>query len=535
VELSLRSACILAMLAAFLVVVPALAQQPAAEERSQGQFGDRVRSALGPQAAALDAAALAAVRLSPDYRIGAGDILTVRVRGKVDLHYENRSTPAQAGQESAAPDAYEVMPDGLVHLPLIGAVQAAGSTVAELRKVVTDRLSAYFKHFTVDLSVSKPGIIKVWVSGQVANPGPQALPSTATILEALLRADIQPTGSTRLVRLTRGGKTRVIDVYSIVARGELEANVTLEAGDEIYVPASVDWVSVTGEVCRPGQFEMVPPHQSAHSRCAVSDLINLCLGLLPTAAASNAVIERPISGGEVKAIHIDLTSKDDPELQPGDKLIVPSIADYQPTVRLVGEFKGEGVYQRIPGGALSKSGVYRLAKGETAGDVITRTGGTTPQADLTRATIERRKNGKTEILPLDLDRLLTRQDKSADVALESGDTIVLPALLDKVYVFGQVVQPGGIAYEPDRRLLDYLGRAGGMTTRAKSSVIVVRGSTDRPEILRVNVTAGIRGQRKENPLMQAGDVVFVPERPIADWRDIAQIISTVRLLTLGRF
>lgn len=502
-------------------------------------MGDRVQATPEAGATALAAMELAAVRLFPGYLIGPGDMIIVRVRGDVDLNYKQNIKPAASAVEAAVglqpqviPDIYQVMPDGTIHLPLLGPVEASGRTVEELRQLVTDELSAYFKQFTVDLSVSRPGLVKVWVSGQVVSPGPQVLPSTATVLEVLLRAGIQPSGSTRRVELRRVGKTRKIDVYSIAAYGELESNVLLESGDEIHVPMVSEWVAVDGEVCRPGRFEMVSRKEKTDPAFRSSDLMDLCQGLLPTGAPSHAIIERLSSSEDMTAIHVDLSGKDDPELRPGDRIIIPSVADYQPTIRLVGEFKGENVYQRVAGAVLNKSGVYRLAKGETASDVIVRTGGTTPQADLKRAKIERRVNGKVETIPLNLEDVLTRKDESADVVLQSGDTIVLPALLDKVYVFGQVVRSGGFSYEPDRRMLDYLAYAGGPGGRAKSSALVVRGNPDEPEVLKVNLTEGMKGEGKDNPVMQPGDVIYVPQGVVTDWRDISQIISTVRLLTL---
>ena len=546
VESSLRTASILALLVLTVISAsPALAQKtdtvpyvvaaPEPEEKPAEPLGDRIQT---PQSSQAALAALTgpsdwtSVRLLSDYRIGPGDVLTIRVKGRVDLHYGGESATNQLTAPPAPPDTYTVLPDGTVHLPLIGAVRAAGKTAAELQSLVTNQLAAYFRNFTVDLSVSRPRSIKVSVSGQVANPGPQVLAATATVLEALLRAQILPTGSTRLINLRRNGRVRNIDAYGIVSQGDIEGNAILESGDDIYVPAAVDCVTVTGEVCRPGRFEMVPPQGQTASTVRVSDLVKLSLGLLPTAGRSHAIIERPVPGGEVQAIHVDLSGTDDPELRPGDDLVVPSVADYQPTIRLVGEFKGEGVYQRVAGTVLNKSGVYRLAKGETAGDVIVRTGGTTPQADLKRAKIERRNGGKVQVIPLDLDRVLTYQDKSADVVLDSGDTVVLPALMDRVYVFGQVVRPGGMPYEPDRRLIDYLAGAGGPTGRAKTSIIVVRGDPEKSQIVRADIGRSIKGQERDNPVLQPGDVVYVPEKVVTDWRDLAQIISTVRLLTL---
>lgn len=541
--MSLRYTQITAIIAAAFFAFPAFGQEANIQNvepthvkvLDDSKGGDRVLSSLGIGMATLDVASRASVRLSPDYHIAAGDTLSVVVTGKVDLRYGELNSVASKSGTQLSPShppltAYEVLPDGTVNLPLIGCIRAVGITVSDLRNEVTRRLSEYYKSFKVDIAVSKPGTIKVGITGQVQNPGPQALPSTATVLEAILRAEILPTGSTRQIKLIRGKETRVIDVYEIVMRGDVESNVTLEPGDELFVPSVSKWVRVTGDISRPGRFEMCS--QPSYGNFRLKDLLELAQGPLPTAEVSQALIQRSEPGGGVKAIHVDIASDSGTELQPGDELIIPSMSDYQPTIRLVGEFKGEGVYQRAYGTALSKSGVYRLAKGETAGDVIIRTGGTTPQAALNQARIERYQDGKLETVPLNLDKLITHQDKSSDVVLQSGDTIVLPALVEKVYVFGQVVKPGSYSYEPDRRLLDYIGQAGGPAGRSKSSVLIVRGQSDKSQVLKVNLGKGIKGLEKDNPMIQPGDVIYMPEGIITDWRDISQLVSTVRLLTL---
>lgn len=488
-----------------------------------------MRSEIGPNGSALDAASRASVVLTDDYRISAGDTLTIRVRGKVDLHFG--SSKSDTGTQTTSPDSYLVKPDGTVHLPVIGPVAAVGKTVDDLKKSVTEKLSAYYKQFSVDVSVANVGLIKVWVSGLVANPGPQSLPSTATVLEAILRADVSPNGSTRRICLTRAGKTYNIDAYGIVALGDIPANMTLQAGDQIHVPPVTNWVKIEGEVNRPGQFEMIPLSTTSGDKCRASDLLLLARGDLPTSIRSRATLQRTLPSGEVNSTHCDLTGKDDPILQTGDILYIPSATDYQPTVRLVGEFKGDGVYQRVAGAVPNKTGVCKLAKGETVGDVITHTGGTTPQADLIHAKIERRKNGAVQVIPLKLDKLLIEGDKNSDVVLESGDTIVLPAIPDKVYVFGQVEKPGAFPFEPERRMVDYLASAGGPTAKAKKTVVVVRGTGEAPQMLHLTLNSGLRGSNKDNPLVQAGDIIFVPDGVVTDWRDVAQIITTVSLLS----
>lgn len=529
------------LLAAFLAL-PASAQEaniqniePQVVKRiDDSKGGDRVTSSLGSQLATMDGSARASIRLSPDYKIAPGDTLSVIVTGRVDMGYGSSTSTASKTMTPLSNQVpttdFGVLPDGMINLPLIGHVKAAGRTVENLRKDVFTSLSAYYKNFTVDIRVSKPGIIKVGISGQVGNPGALSLPATTTVLEALMRAEILPNGSTRRVRLTRGGHTGYIDVYSIVSTGNVEANIPLEAGDQIFVPSIGNWVRVTGEVLRPGRFEMCAINTQ---KFTVNDLLVLCNGTLPGAEVSRVVIQRAESNGEVKAIHLNIASDAEQiEMQSGDELIVPSASDFQPMIRLVGEFKGEGVYQRAYGTVMSKSGVYKLAKGETVGDVIIRTGGTTPQADLKQARIERRINGSIQTLPIDLDKLITHQDKTVDIALESGDTIIVPALVEKVYVFGQVGRPGGYSYEPDRRLLDYIGQAGGPASRAKGNVMLVRGKAGKSEIIKVSLGKGIRGLEKDNPLIQPGDVIYMPEGVVTDWRDISQLISTVRLLML---
>lgn len=543
-DVSLRNAVTLSFLVFISSISLSIAQTPSVsipipetKVSSTPPSGDRITSATGLEASLLDSVAKATSKISPDYKVGVGDRLSLRVIGKTYLRYgasvvSGSDIGSSERQSPNPPLELTISPEGKLSLPLIGLLSADGKTVETLRSEIAKKLSAYYKDFSVELSIVSPAMVKVWVSGQVSSPGPVIVPSTTTVLEVLLRAGIQPTGSTRLVKLNRGNITKTIDLYSIVAGGQLENNVSLVAGDEIYVPAVTDWISVDGDVNRTGRFEAVKNGADSAGGCHVSDVMALCFGMLPTAEPTRAIIQRPMPGGGVQAIHVDLTSADNPELLPGDTLKIPSISDYQPTVRLVGEFKNDGIEEQGSDMLPSRSSVYRLAKGETAGDVIVSIGGTTPRADLRHAKIERRKNGKVQVIPLDLTAVMTGHDKSADVVLEGGDTVIVPSLIEKVYVFGQVVRSGGYGYEPDRRLLDYLAKAGGPAARAKSTVILVRGDLDKPEIVKVNLTRSMKGVDKDNPIVQPGDVIVVPEKIVTDWRDMSQIISTVRMLTL---
>lgn len=526
-----RSSCLILALMLVLAVT-ASAQTAVTGQTVQGIMntppGDRVTSA--PKN--LDEWIPAALPRDT-YRIGAGDVLSINVQGKANLNYLVNAS-AKPGEN---PNEAMVTPGGQVFLPLVGEVQASGKTVVELQDLLQIRFAEYFKNFTVSVSVSKVRTVNIWVSGEVESPGPQVVPAVSTVSLAALQAGIKPTGSTRRITLIRGSGRRTVDLYKMAVTGSIEDDIPLEPGDGVHIPPVTEYVSVTGEVTRPGQYEMIA--MGSDGFC-VSDLVKLALGTLPSAALDKCYIER--IGGDAKkfTINLNLGNEQDRQtsLMRGDNLVVQSISAFQPIIRLIGEFKGDGVYQRTPvslegasariENVQNKSGIYYLKQGQTVLDVIAATGGVTPQADLRRARIERTENGIVKNIPVDLDRLLVKGDKSADIALVNGDSLILPALADKVHVFGEVKDPASYVYSPNRRLIDYLGDAGGPTQMAKlTDVSVVRGTDAKPQIMRFNAKNAMRGSSSAgNPVLQPGDIVYVPSKFISGWRDAIQLVFT---------
>lgn len=468
---------------------------------------------------------------SDSYRIGPGDTIRVVVQGRATIGYQANPDAVQGTD----PSEVVVSPAGDVYLALVGRVPAKGKTIAQLEDEIETALSRYIKHFSVSVTLSKIRTINVWISGEVESPGPQILPAVSTVSLAVLQAGIKPTGSTRMITLVRGTERRTVDLYRMTITGDFENDLPLEPGDSIHVPPVRSYVEVRGEVTRPGRYEMekLTP-DSADVR--VRDLLELCLGALPSAALNQATLERIGEDNRKLAIPVSLAKEsegDDPILQSGDQLVVPSVAAFQPIIRLIGEFKGQGVYQRIPGATdaavENKSGIYLLKQGQTVLDVIADTGGVTPQADLKRARIERTgADGASVAIPLDLERLLVRGDKSADAELQSGDALVLPAATDRIHVFGEVREPGSFAYSPSRRLVSYLGDAGGPTNLARlSDVGLVRMKDGVPEVVKLDTDRAIhRGSLEGNPELQPGDVIFVPQKFVSGWRDGLQMVFT---------
>lgn len=464
------------------------------------------------------------------YCVEAGDTLNINVQGKANLDYHVR-TPIP---EKVDADEAVVTPDGCIYMPLIGKLAVTGKTVPAIEDLIRSKLSKYIRQFEVSVAVSKVRTVNVWISGEVANPGPQTVAAVSTVSLAALQAGVKPTGTTRRVTLTRGTTKKVVDLYKMLVTGDASEDIALKPGDAVHIPAVLRYVDITGQVMRPGRYEMVSFAGDAQT-FRVRDLLEIAFGVVPDAALDKCYVERSGDDGKTAVIDIDLkpgSSSQDIVLQPGDRLVVPSISAYQPIIRLIGEFKGDGVYQRSTGptkeDVQNKSGIYSLRRGQTVLDVITATGGVTPQADLKRARIERTENGSVKSMPLDLDRLLVMNDRTVDIALQTGDSLILPALADKVHVFGEIRSPGSFPFSPNRRLMDYLGDAGGPTAMAKlTDVSIVRGDASAPKVSKVNAKNSMRhGSIDGNPILEPGDIVYVPPKFLSDWRDGVQLIFT---------
>ncbi len=78
-----------------------------------------------------------------------------------------------------------VRSDGMISLPLIDDVKAAGLTPLQLKKVITERLKGYVSAPSVSVIVKNPMNFKVYVTGQVRTSGVQVHRNRVTLIQAL--------------------------------------------------------------------------------------------------------------------------------------------------------------------------------------------------------------------------------------------------------------------------------------------------------------------------------------------------------------
>jgi polysaccharide export outer membrane protein len=134
-----------------------------------------------------------------------------------------------------------VRPDGAFSFPLAGEVDARGKSVADLQRLITERLKKYISDPVVTVSVQEVKGNKVYVIGQVNKPGEFIVNPSVDIMQALSMAGgttpFAALGNIMVLRRKGTAQQALPFHYADVARGrDLQQNVMLEAGDVVVVP-----------------------------------------------------------------------------------------------------------------------------------------------------------------------------------------------------------------------------------------------------------------------------------------------------------
>lgn len=137
-----------------------------------------------------------------------------------------------------------VGPDGTITLPLAGVdVEAAGLTEKQLAEAVARKLKRFVEAPEVFVKVTQFNSKKVYVLGEIANPGVYRLKNRKlTIRDLMFIAGLPKRGTSAIRRVLvirqtpEGPVKRYINVYNILYNGDLRDNIVLSNGDIVYVP-----------------------------------------------------------------------------------------------------------------------------------------------------------------------------------------------------------------------------------------------------------------------------------------------------------
>jgi polysaccharide export outer membrane protein len=152
-------------------------------------------------------------------------------------------------------------------------------------------------------------------------------------------------------------------------------------------------------------------------------------------------------------------------------------------------------------GHVARPGQYALdGTNEHLIDVLALAGGRAE--DGADRVVVTRRGGKQTTFEVDIAKMYREGDMSADIRLESGDVVFVPAA-PVFYVYGAVQRAGVYRLEPQTSVRAALSVGGGLTPRA---------SQRRIEIHRRQPDGTVREmQARLSDLVQANDVVYVKE------------------------
>jgi len=175
-------------------------------------------------------------------------------------------------------------------------------------------------------------------------------------------------------------------------------------------------------------------------------------------------------------------------------------------------FEPEPHYIYVTGGRRGAAAIP-YEKGLTVLKALLRTGIVPDDINTAQVKILREQVGEQQILPVGLTHSSQNNATGKEPLLQPEDVIILPgADSSMVYVMGRVNSPQAIPYQKDLTILQAILKSGGFTQDAVASKVRVlrEGALEKENQLTVNVDAVLDGDKTQNLILKAGDIIVAP-------------------------
>lgn len=458
------------------------------------------------------------VPVGSDYVVGPGDQLVIEYWGSSSQRLQ-----------------VNVDREGRIVLPEAGTILVAGRTLGEVHQLVQNMLARQFKNVSVDVTLGRLRSVRVYVVGDVKNPGAYDISALSTALSALLAAGgPTDTGSLRIVKHFRGQKlVEQIDLYELMLKGVASAVGRIESGDSILVPPVGEQVSVAGMVRRPAIYELF--HEQT-----LNQALDLAGGILVTGETSKIKVERIQAHERKVMLSVDLPKGGDIAtmedafrklaIKDGDIITIAPILPYSDrTVYLQGH--------------VFRPGKYPYRDGIKVADLINSFQDLLPEpAD--RAEIIRLNppDYRPNVISFNIRDVLENQGPGP--TLQPFDTVRIfgryEADAPKVAIYGEVLRPGEYPLSERMTAAGLLRMAGGFKRSAYvasadlSSYAIVNGERVELEHREVPIGRAVAGELDTDVLLKPGDSLTI--RQLGGWNNIGGAITvTGEVLHPGRY
>jgi protein involved in polysaccharide export with SLBB domain len=394
----------------------------------------------------------------------------------------------------------------------MGTLSAQGKTYMQLRSEVINLVSRNYPMSGASLTLTQLGLFSVSVTGETLTPGNYVVDGLTRLSDLKENLTLTAKASTRFVMVTpANGGSRTYDLFKAIRDGRSAENPYVHPGDRIVFPAADRIVTISGEIFRPDLYELLPGEEF------------------------QALIEQYSGGFTLNAdtTRITLARIDTPEGIPGET----KLFSYKESADLVLENRDtititnknvtrpvvffRGALSAILTGTIEETTAdiegttrmdYFFYEGETLGNAVrTISARFNATSDLENAYMIR---GDKQIA-VDLRNFVYNNDFSHDMALEAGDTIIIPFYQFFVLVSGAVTVPGRFPYVPDRQADDYITLAGG-----------------RPELLTngrgMKITDINNKVVSDSEFIQPESMIYLPTNAfIAKFNQYGPIVTTI--------
>jgi protein involved in polysaccharide export with SLBB domain len=429
--------------------------------------------------------------VGPDYVVGPGDSLAIDLWGGVSqrmLRVVDRQ--------------------GRISLPEAGPLLVSGRTLGDVQSTVQQVLRSEYRDASADVSLSRLRTIRVYVVGEVAEPGAYDISSLSTPLNALVAAGgVTQRGSLRSLRHYRGNQLiEVVDAYDLLLRGVGSDQKRLETGDSLLVPPAGPQVTLEGMVRRPAIYEL-------SGETTLEDALELAGGVLPAASLQHVEVERLVAHQKRTMFSLDLSQVEGVDaitaklsnfhVQDGDHIRIYPIAPYS----------DQAIYLQ---GHVLRPGRYSYREGMKFSDLVTSYSDLLPEPAGKYAEIIRLNPPDFRPTVESFDLTAALENPASAPHLKPLDTVRIFSKYDfeptpDVWITGEVRQPGLYATSGQIRLRDAIYLAGGVTSGAAlDSAQLFRTSKDGSmKILSVNLSQALAGNTADNLLLNPHDRIIV--------------------------
>ena len=334
------------------------------------------------------------IPIPPDYVIGPGDNIKFFLYGARSRQF-----------------TIQVTREGDIYFPDVGPISVAGLSFTQMKEFVTEVVANQMIGYKVAISLGALRSMKIFVLGQVYQPGSYTVSSLSTLINAIFATGgITMNGSLRSIQLKRKGDTIVnYDLYDVLLNGDNSDDRRLLPGDVIFVPPITKAVGISGSVRRPNIYE-IKDHET------IEDLIKYAGGLKPNAQISSVEIERVDStndGYTLNVVDLSLDSKQKIDLINGDIIHVYPVLNQMQNVVLVS-------------GYAQRPGFYGWKEGLRITDIIKSPQSLLRYTDNNYVLVNRRdrNTGEFMTLQLDLNQIFNARNSEANFPLKAQDELI---------------------------------------------------------------------------------------------------------------